>query len=66
MGASKPSSPITTLLNCTSCLKDVVGGGGGGDEAEDQDFTRGLGTNFDRVATSQMVVKRESLWESSV
>jgi hypothetical protein len=27
IGSDKPSSPVTTLLNCTPCLKDVVGGG---------------------------------------
>jgi hypothetical protein len=27
MGPGKPSSPVTTSLNRTPCLKDVVGGG---------------------------------------
>jgi hypothetical protein len=27
MGLDKPSSPVTTSLNCTPCLKDVVAGG---------------------------------------
>jgi hypothetical protein len=39
---------------------------GGGNEAEGQDFTHGQGTDFDGVGTSQMVVIRESLRESSV
>jgi hypothetical protein len=42
---------------------DVVGGG---NEAKSQDFTRGQGTDFDEVGTSQMVVIRDSLQESSV
>jgi hypothetical protein len=62
MGLGKPSSPITTSPNCTPCQ----GCCGRGNEAEGQDFTRGQGTDFDGVGTSQMVVIRESLRESSV
>jgi hypothetical protein len=63
MGPDKPSRPITTLPNRTPCLMDVVRGG---NEAKSQDFTRGQGTDFDEVGTSQMVVIRDSLQESSV